>query len=173
MNGLYQVSNLGNIRSLNRKVYQKNKNGNLQMHIYKGKKLKKQVQKNGYEFVNLYKETKMSKKLVHRLVAIAFIDNEKGYKYINHKDNNKRNNNINNLEFCSQKENVKYAYDFGNKVPPHRKKIAQKDERNKIIKIFNSISEAERETNIKASNISKCCRKLRNKAGGYKWQYIK
>lgn len=97
MNGLYQVSNLGNIRSLNRKVYQKNKNGNLQMHIYKGKKLKKQVQKNGYEVVNLYKETKMSKKLVHRLVAIAFIDNEKGYKYINHKDNNKRNNNINNL----------------------------------------------------------------------------
>lgn len=169
--GSYQVSNLGNIKSLDREVFQKNKNGNIQRHVYRGKLLKKQVQRNGYEVVNLYKQMKMSKKLVHRLVATEFIENKNGYGYINHKDNNKRNNNVSNLEFCSQKDNIKYAYDFGKKIPPHMKKVIQKDDNNEIIKEFISIQEAERQTNIKASNISKCCRKLRNKAGGYKWQY--
>lgn len=169
--GLYQVSNLGNIKSLDKIIKQKNKVNQYQKHLYKGKVLKKQIQKNGYEVVNLYKEQQMSKKLVHRLVANAFISNESNMKYINHKDNNRKNNNVNNLEWCTQKENINYAYKKGNKIPPNMKKIFQLNNEERILNIFNSITEAERKTGIKASNISKCCRNLREKAGGYKWKY--
>lgn len=170
--GLYQVSNMGNIRSLDRVVVQKNKFGELQKHIYKGRQLKKQVQKNGYEVVNLYKEKKMVKELVHRLVAITFLENKSGGNYINHKDSNRANNKLYNLEWCTQSDNLHYAYNYGNKIAPHMKKIHQLDFNGKILNTFESIQQAERRTGIKASNISKCCRKLRAKAGGFKWEYV-
>lgn len=170
--GLYQVSNMGNVRSLDKVIVQKNKSGNLQKHLYKGKQLKKQLQKNGYEYVNLYKDTKIIKELVHRLVAITFLENKNGNYYINHKDNNKSNNKIYNLEWCTQSYNIKYAYDCGNKIAPHMKKIYKLDIDEKILNTFESMQQAERETGIKAANISKCCRNLRNKAGGFKWKYV-
>lgn len=170
--GLYQVSNLGNVRSLDRIVDQKNKFGKHQKHLYKGKQLKKQTQRNGYEVVNLYKEKQMSKKLVHRLVAKEFLRNKSDMEYVNHIDNDRKNNNVKNLEWCTQKENINYAYTYGNKIAPHMKKIVQVDELGSIINNFKSIQEAERKTGIKASNISKCCRNLRNKAGGYRWKYV-
>ena len=169
--GLYQVSNLGNVRSLDKVIIQKNKFGKIQKHIYKGKQLKKQLQKGGYEYVNLYKNNKMTKELVHRLVAITFLENKNGNYYINHKDNNKTNNAIDNLEWCTQSYNIKYAYDCGNKIAPHMKKIHKLDMDGKILNTFESIQQAERKTSIKSSNISKCCRNLRNKAGGFKWKY--
>ena len=170
--GLYQVSNLGNVKSLDKIIYQKNKSGKNQKHIYKGKKLKKQQQRNGYEVVNLYKNAKMTKKLVHRLVATAFIENKSDRHFINHKDNNKTNNNVTNLEWCSQSENVMYAYTNGVKIPPNMRKVKRLDKEGIFIDMFESIQEAERFTNVKATNISKCCRKLRKTAGGYKWEYV-
>lgn len=171
MSGLYQVSNMGKVRSLDRIVYQKNKFGKIQKHIYKGRELKSQIQRNGYEVVNLYKNKEMTKKLVHRLVAIAFLDTQNNKDYINHKDNNRTNNKLENLEWCTQSDNLYYAYTYGNKIAPHMRKIIQIDYDGKILNAFESIQSAERITGIKASNISKCCRKLRSKAGGFKWKY--
>lgn len=170
--GLYQVSNLGNVRSLDKIIYQKNKSGKNQKHIYKGKELKKQKQRNGYEVVNLYKNAKMTKKLVHRLVAIAFIENKLDRNFINHKDNNKTNNNVTNLEWCTQSENIIYAYTNGVKFPPNMRKVKRLNKEDIFIDMFESIQEAERFTNIRATNISKCCRNLRKTAGGYKWEYV-
>lgn len=170
--GLYQVSNLGNVKSLDRTVYQKNKFGKMQKHIYKGRQLKRQIQKNGYEVVNLYKNKKMTKKLVHRLVAIAFLERQNNKDYINHKDNNRANNKLENLEWCTQSSNLYHAYTYGNKIAPHMRKIIQISCKGKTLNTFESIKTAERITGIKASNISKCCRNLRSKAGGFKWKYV-
>lgn len=170
--GLYQVSNMGNVRSLDRLVEQKNKFGRLQQHLYKGRQLKKQIQRNGYEVVNLYKGKKMVKELVHRLVAETFLERESGSNYVNHRDGNRANNKLNNLEWCTQSNNLYYAYAYGNKIAPHMKKIHQIDLNGKVLNVFESIQQAERKTGIKASNISKCCRNLRAKAGGFKWEYV-
>ncbi len=72
-------------------------------------KLLKQGNVNGYKRINLYKNGKMKHYLVHRLVAIAFLPNPNGYKEVNHIDENKANNMISNLEWCSSKYNVNYG----------------------------------------------------------------
>lgn len=169
--GLYQISNLGRVKSLDKKIFQKNKYGKFQIVPYKGQILKVQKQKNGYLIIDLHKNNKIKKKLVHRLVAEAFIPNPNNDLYINHKDNNPQNNKVDNLEWCTQKYNIKYAYNLGNKKPPHMRSVQQVKDNGEIIATFISMQEAERQTKIKATNISKCCRKIRNKAGGYKWQY--
>lgn len=171
--GLYQISSLGRVRSLDKKVLQKNKFNKTQYVPYKGKILKPQKQINGYETIDLHKQGKFVRKLIHRLVAETFIPNLNNLSYINHKDNNISNNHVDNLEWCTQSYNIQYAYDNGNKIPPNMRKVQQMNDKGETQATFISIQEAERKTNIKASNISKCCRGLRNKAGGYKWQYIK
>lgn len=145
--GIYQVSNLGRVKSLDRKVYQKNKNNKFQYVTYKGKMLKLQKQKNGYLIIDLHSN-----------------------KYINHKDSNPQNNRIDNLEWCTQSYNVKYAYKNGNKIAPNMKKINQ-IKNGKIINTYISMTDAERKTGIKSANISKCCRNIRNYAGGFQWEY--
>ena len=94
--GLYQVSNLGNVRSLNY-----NRTGEI--------KLLKQGNVNGYKVVILYKDGKKKNYLVHRLVAIAFLPNPNNLPIINHKDENPSNNNVNNLEWCTQAYNTNYG----------------------------------------------------------------
>lgn len=169
--GMYQVSNLGRIRSLDRTGTQKHYSGSISKYIFKGRILKLQKQKNGYYIINLHKAGESNRKLVHRLVAETFIENPNNYNYINHKDNNIENNNVTNLEWCTQKYNIKYAYENGNKIPPNMKAIRQIGNNNTICEYI-SMAEAERITGIKGANISKCCRKLRNYAGGYQWEYI-
>ena len=169
--GYYQVSNCGNIKSVDREILQKHYSGCISHYILKGKIKKLQKQKNGYLIIDLNKNGKFIRKLVHRLVAENFIDNPKGYSYVNHKDNNPKNNQVDNLEWCTQSYNVKYAYENWTKTPPNMKPIRQL-KGGKTIAIYNSISEAQRMTGICFANISKCCRKLRNYAGGYQWEYI-
>ena len=95
--GLYQVSNLGDVRSL------KYAGGN------KVKPLKQDNDGNGYKQVILYKDGKRKNCKVHRLVAMAFISNPNNYKEVNHKDENPSNNNVNNLEWCTNEYNVNYG----------------------------------------------------------------
>lgn len=171
--GYYQVSNLGNIKSLDIITIQLHHwSQQYVKHKYKGRVLKGSKNSKGYRIITLHKGNETEKKLVHRLVAEAFIPNPNNYFYINHKDNNPSNNKINNLEWCTQSYNIKYAYDNGNKIPPHMKKVNQiKD--GQIINTYISMNDAERKTGIKSANISKCCRKIRNYAGGYQWEYSK
>ena len=105
MNGLYEVSNLGNIRSLDRIVKDTTKNRTQKI---KGKILKYCDNGKGYKLVYLFKGSKRRNFYVHRLVACHFIDNPNNYKEINHKDLNKSNNSVENLEWVTQIENIRH-----------------------------------------------------------------
>lgn len=89
--GIYQVSNLGNIKTIRKN------------------KIMKLNKRNGYYQICLRKNENRESKQVHRLVAEAFIDNPLNKKVVNHKDFNPLNNNVNNLEWCTQKENINWS----------------------------------------------------------------
>lgn len=106
--GLYQVSNFGNVKALERIIL--NKNGNLQR--YPEKLLKPDVYKTthtNYLRVTLCKQHQTKKHSVHRLVAEAFIPNIGNKPFVNHIDNNAENNNSSNLEWCTHEENMLHA----------------------------------------------------------------
>lgn len=99
--GLYQVSNLGRVKSLR---FRNNVCDKEKEHIMALNK-----KDNEYLYVSLSKNGIRKNKYVHRLVATCFIQNTNDYEVVNHKDENKTNNNVNNLEWCSQKQNVKHS----------------------------------------------------------------
>lgn len=95
--GLYQVSNTGRVRSLN------------YLHTGKTKVMKQGTNKGGYKVIGLHRNGKRKVHSVHRLVALAFIPNPNNYPFINHKDENKTNNAVWNLEWCTPKYNSNYG----------------------------------------------------------------
>ena len=106
--GLYQVSSLGAIRSLDRYRNRPSKSGNMYIQRYKGKVLK-QTLNDGYFTIYLHKDGVNKFYSVHRLVAKAFIPNPNNLPQVNHKDENKQNNCVENLEWCTAKYNVNYG----------------------------------------------------------------
>ena len=151
--GLYEVSNTGKVRSTTT-----------------GKIKKLSTNKGGSLYTTLWKNGDQKIKLVHRLVVEAFIKNSNNLLEINHKDENKLNNNVDNLELCTHKYNCNY----GNR----NKKVADKLSipvlacKNNSYMYFNSIREASRILKIDASHIVKCCKSLRKTAGGCTWKYL-
>lgn len=113
----YQVSNLGRVKTLDRTVIYSN---GLKVK-YKGKILKEFNHKHNYSCVNLWKNNKAKTFLIHRLVAQAFIPNPNYYNEINHIDNNRKNNVVSNLEWCTHKENENHKWNTGNGVSPFLK----------------------------------------------------
>jgi len=107
--GYYQVSNLGSVRSLNRYVNSKFNN----KRFAKGKLLKLNTDKDGYRTCVLCKDNKNKTCKVHRLVLTAFKENSNNYSMSNHLDGNKKNNYIDNLEWCNQSINEKHAHRIG------------------------------------------------------------
>lgn len=104
--GFYEVSDEGRVRSLDR--YTRNsRNGNFTRFV-KGR-VKKQSNRGGYLCVTLNRDGKYKTVLVHRLVALAFLDNPSHLPQVNHKDENKRNNRVDNLEWCTAEYNVCYG----------------------------------------------------------------
>lgn len=142
----YQVSNLGKIR----KIY---KSGKIKM-------LKPIETKNGYLRVRLSKKGNVKNRFIHRLVAEAFLG--KSNLSVNHRDENKKNNNIENLEFMTIRKNIQYS---------KCKKIAQYNLNGNLIKEWESSAEVERLLMIPNSDIIACCRNKRKTAGGYIWRY--
>ena len=170
---LYQVSNMGRIRSKDRVFHQLHYSGHYAEHLLKGKIMKIGKDKKGYCRIGLTDKNGNQKTYsIHRLVGLHFLKRPEGKNYINHLDCNPSNNKANNLEWCTQSENIQYAYDNGTKVAPHTRKISQYDTQGNLIKIWNSQAEIERTLGIKQAKISKVCLGKRNHAGGYKWEYI-
>ena len=172
--GLYQVSNLGRVKSLKRKVYA---GRNRMRWQYERILSNNKTNGNGYIVVSLNKESKSKNKYVHRLVAEAFLENPNNYKYINHKDQNTFNNNVNNLEFCTAQYNSTYHDAHIKRGLKHRnnlansKKVYQLDENENIIKEFPSMAEANRQLGTNHTSIYACINGKQKHAFGYKWKY--
>lgn len=169
--GLYEVSNFGNVRSLDRYVYCSNQFGSKGTRKNKGVIIKSFVQNNGYVFVHL----KNKNFKIHRLVAQTFIPNNDNKPQVNHKDGNKTNNKVDNLEWCTVAENIQHAIKNKLLTPKFGKDnwnsicvIGKKDD--KEFKFY-SLREAERITGADHSVISKCCKNIGKTAGGYEWRY--
>ena len=142
--GLYQVSNYGNVRSVDRYV----ERGDSRVFV-KGVLMKPHEIKGGYIRAHLSKWNKTKFILVHRLVAEAFLPNVENFPQINHKDCNPKNNTVTNLEWCTAKYNVHYAGRV-KKVAKKLingircKKVARCDLEGNVLEIFPSVAEAHR-----------------------------
>lgn len=159
--GYYQVSDTGLVKAISRTVLF----ADGRRRGYPEKLLPvKEWFKNGkgYLMVSLTKHHKTEKFSVHRLVAEAFIPNPNNYPQVNHKDEDKSNNCVENLEWCDAKYNNQYS----NAV-----KITQYDRQWNAIKTWGCISDAARELGIHAPNIIMCCLKKARSAGGFFWCY--
>jgi hypothetical protein len=151
-NGEYQVSNLGRVKSMSRKILLSNGN----TRTIKEKILKNLIDSKKYYMVSIYNK----KYRTHRLIANAFIPNLGNKPYINHKDSNRVNNLIENLEWVTHEENMKHAWDnkrfpkkFG-KDHARSKAINQYDKEGNFVKKWDSLSDVQRELNIKTPLLS-------------------
>lgn len=123
----------------------------------------------GYMRVKLSRGIKRGMYLVHRLVAMTFIDNPNEYPIINHKDNDRCNNDVKNLEWCNNSYNQKQRFKSckGTKA----RLVAQITLDGKFVRLWNTPKDVFNSLGIQAQNISKVCRGERKQAGGYKWVY--
>jgi hypothetical protein len=145
--GLYEVSNFGRVRSFH---------GNKRIIDKDGGVLSQSVMGGYYKVVlHLNKHRKMCN--VHRLVAIAFIKNERGLKEVNHKDENKLNNRVDNLEWVSHRENILYSDNIAKAQNVEKKKIEVHNINGGFIGLYESEHEAARRLNCDQRHISKCC----------------
>lgn len=131
--------------------------------------LKQEESNNGYMRVSLSNKQKHKKFLVHRLVAIAFIPNDNNFDQVNHKDKNKKNNFVENLEWCDCLYNLNYS----NVIEKASVAKFRKIKCNETGEVFDSIKEATNKYNLSSSNIIACCNGRRKKCGGFTWSYQK
>ena len=154
--GLYQVSDLGRVRSLKYKKVQV---------------LMPRFNNRGHLTVRLYLNGKGRNVYIHRLVAEAFIPNPSVFPVVNHKDENPVNNAARNLEWCTQKYNVNYGTCTARMAAKHLKVVLQYDKSGNLVKEWPSAKEVERQMGFARSNISTCCLGKRRYAYGYVWKF--
>ena len=175
--GRYQVSNLGRVKSLSR-IVNTGRNGyrKIKEHILVPRNF------NNYQKISIRIHPKRYWFDIHRLVADAFIPNPSNLPEVNHKDSNPCNNKVDNLEWCNQSYNIKYAYKYGNakptkgcfkkgNIPHNRKKINQYSKNGEFISSYISIKEASDYTHIKRTAINNCLNSRCKTSGGFIWRY--
>lgn len=168
--GLYQVSNLGRVKSIKREVGIKLFNIGWSTRTVPESIRKQILYSNGYLGVVLHKKREKKLGLVHRLVAQAFIPNPENKSEVNHIDGDKANNVVVNLEWCTRTENDRHSrLVLGNICGEAPKRVICVE----TGKVYHSTGEAARQTGISQSAI--CCvanhKKRYKTAGGYHWEY--
>lgn len=158
--GLYQVSNFGRVRSIVQ-------NSNRRKRIMKQKELK-----SGYMSICLYNRAKPETLLVHRIVATAFIPNHLGFPQVNHKDEDKANNCVWNLEWCDQTYNNNYGTRIEKASEKKSKKVGMFSKDGTLIRTFSSMKIAGISMNCTPGAISNCCRGKTNTCIGYIWKIV-
>ena len=171
--GRYQVSDIGNVKSLNYK------------NRGYAKVLSPKISNRGRMWVQLKCGGKIKNALIHRLVASAFIPNENNEPLVNHKDENPLNNRADNLEWCSASYNTKYSIDrhperkrrVSNRIRPkgvpykHKDPIVQFSKDGKEINRFPNIAYVCAMNDWKTSSVLQCCNGERRTAYGYIWRF--
>lgn len=136
--------------------------------------LKSKIDRYGYEAISLSRLGKTKHFTIHRLVAKAFIPNPDNLPTVNHKDENKLNNNVYNLEWSTVKDNDNFGTRNIRMANSKKKSpIAQYDMTGKIVTIYPGIKDAQIITGINRNCIREVCKGTRKSAGGYKWSYYK
>ena len=153
--GLYEVSNLGRVRSLP-------KSGR------EGKILSPQMDRRGYRFVHLRINGQRKTGKVHRLVAQAFLPNPDNYPQVNHKNGNKSDNRVSNLEWCSREYNIWHERN----VLGITGQVPQKVMCVETGEVFASRQEAAEKVGVSKQMLSFACCGRRQTAGGYHWKYV-
>ena len=161
----YLVSNMGNIKNIKTNKY-----------------LKPIASYNGYQRVGLYKDGKMILFSVHRLVANAFLSNPSNLPQVNHKDENKLNNTVENLEWCTAKYNANYGNKSKRTVETKIQKGSYERFRQKVVKavvcletkkIYSSIKEASEVTGLNRAGLSRACTGVYKTCGGFHWSFAR
>lgn len=169
----YMVSNLGRVKSIDRIV----DHGNNLVKL-KGVILKPAKDNRGYLRVALSTNKRLITCKVHRLVALAFIHNPENKETVNHINEIKEDNRVENLEWATVLENNRHGTRveraINNSIETGKSfSVLQKDSEGNIIKIWGSTREVERVLNIPNQSISRCCNGGRKTVRGFKWEYIK
>ena len=154
--GLYQVSNLGRVKSLKR---------------CNDKIMSLRRDKDGYILVNLWKNHERKTFKVHRLVSQTFITNPQNLPQVNHKDEDKTNNRVENLEWCDSKYNNNYGTHIQRSAEKQSKPVLQLTKDGEFIREWKSASDVERNLGYSQGNITKCCLGKYKSAYGYVWKY--
>ena len=168
LEGIFQVSNMGRIRSLDK--YANVCGGG--KRLVKGRILKPTKLQNGYYEAQFHHKGERIIYLLHRLVAIHFIDNPLNLPEVNHKDENPQNNNVENLEWCTSKYNANYGT-RNIRMMENREfvSVIQFDKNGNMIKQWNKMTDACKETGADISSMIRVCKGKQDTCVGYKWKY--
>ena len=169
--GIYEVSNLGQVRSLDKEqpVF-----GDKGVKIRQGIIKRHNIGRTGYHYVMLVKDGIAKNHRVHRLVANAFVPNPDNLPEVNHKDENKANNRADNLEWCTSKYNANYGTRNERKAEGKRRPVLQLDKDGNVIREYASVTEAAEAVGSSSSHISRCCLgtvKGHKTVKGFYWKY--
>lgn len=168
--GKYQVSNLGNVRSVDRTIF----NACGVMVTRRGTMLKPIQNRGGYMKVTMHKEGKVNTELIHRLVAEAFVQNHNNLPQVNHKDGNKRNNDVSNLEWCTALSNMHHAKQQGLRnnaleyAKSMRKAVIATNIETRKETFYESIHAAEK---VFGSHVTNVLSGIRSKTKGHTFRY--